>query len=128
MLSQSKRLLHISFFLLVASGVSFSQETTATFYGVVTDSTGAVVPSAKITFSHNETGTVVTKETDAAGEFQFDFLRVGAYTLSIQAQGFKRFESTGITLAASQRVRQSFVLEVGAVTETVQVTGQALQV
>src|SRR5262245_10105766 len=128
MLSRSKRLFQTSLFLLVAVGAAFSQETTATFYGVVPDSTGALGPSAKVTFTHTETGAVTTKETDAAGEFQFDFLRVGVYTLSIQAQGFKRFESSGITLAASQRVRQSFVLEVGAVTETVQVTGQSMQV
>jgi hypothetical protein len=91
---------------------------------VVTDSTGAVVPGAKITFSHNATGASTTKETDTAGEFQFDFLRVGVYTVSIQAQGFKRFETSGITLTASQRIRQTFALEVGAITETVQVMGQ----
>src|SRR6476620_8639012 len=128
MLAHPKRLVHVFVLLLVAAGVVLSQETTATFYGVVTDSTGAVVPGAKVTFSHNGTGAVVSTVTDPAGEFQFDFLRVGVYTLSIQAQGFKRFEASGITLAASQRVRQSFLLGVGAVTETVQVTGQSLQI
>src|SRR5262245_40541145 len=98
MLSRSKRLFQTSLVLLFVAVAAFSQETTATFYGVVTDSTGALVPKAKVTFTHTETGAVVTKETDSAGEFQFDFLRVGVYTLFIQAQGFKRFESSRIAL------------------------------
>jgi len=101
------------------------QVTTATFYGVITDSTGAIVPGAQVTFRHEATRAETTKTTDSSGEFQFDFLRVGTYTLTIQAQEFKRFESTGIELGASQRVRQNFTLEVGSVNETVEVTGQS---
>src|SRR5687767_2101282 len=109
--------------LFMSAGLA--QVTTATFFGIVTDPTGAVVPSAQVSFLHEETGSVATKVTDPAGEFQFDFLRVGRYTLTIQAPGFKRFESKGIELAASQRTRQSFTLEVGTVAETVEVSGQA---
>ena len=124
-MSQRNCFFQTAILIMVTAAAAVCQETTATFYGAVTDSTGAIVPGAKITFTHNATGATATKETDTAGEFQFDFLRVGVYTLSIQAQGFKRFESSGITLAASQRVRQTFVLELGAVTETVLVNGQA---
>jgi hypothetical protein len=111
--------------LLFASVPAVCQVTTATFYGVVADSTGAVIPGAQVTFHHEATGADITKTTDSTGEFQFDFLRVGSYTLTIQAQGFKRFESTGIELNASQRVRQNFALEVGTVTDTVEVSGQS---
>ena len=110
--------------LLVAC-VAMAQVTTATFFGSVTDPTGALIPGAEVRFTHLDTGTVTTKTTDSAGEFQFEFLRVGGYTLAIQAAGFKRYERSGIELAASQRVRQTFVLEVGAVSDTVEVTGQA---
>jgi hypothetical protein len=78
-----------------------------------------------VTFRHAATGATLSKLTDSTGEFQFDFLRVGSYTLIIQAQGFKRFESSGIELAASQLVRQNFTLEVGTVTDTVEVSGTA---
>ncbi len=71
---------------------------------------------------------MTTKTTGATGEFQFDFLRVGVYTLSIEMQGFKRFESSNLDLVAGQNVRQSFALEVGDVTETVQVESAAPQV
>ena len=58
-----------------------------------------------------------------SGEFVFDFLRVGVYTLRIEAQGFKRYQSRGMEFAAAQNVRQTFVLELGTVTETVEVAG-----
>lgn len=102
-----------------------AQVSTATFYGIVRDSTGAVVPRASVTITHEGTGTTVARSTDASGEFQFDFLRVGNYTLRIEAPGFKRYESTGMALAAAQNVRQAYTLEVGEVTETVTVEGEA---
>ena len=116
----------IGLFLLCASaGSALAQVTTATFYGIVTDPTGAVVPGAAVTLTHEGTSTAAARITDAAGEFGFDFLRVGAYTLQIEARGFKKFESKGIELAAGQAVRQTFALEVGAITETVSVAGVA---
>src|SRR5947208_1065503 len=115
--------LSVACLFLLGSAVAPGQVTTATFYGVVSDATGAVIPGAQVTFHHEATGANVSKVTDSTGEFQFDFLRVGTYKLSIQAQGFKRFESSGIELGASQLVRQNFTLEVGTVTDTVEVSG-----
>ena len=110
---------------LVSAGSGWSQVTTATFYGIVTDSSGAVVPGATVTLTHEGTATVNTKTTDAAGEFAFDFLRIGSYTLRIEGRGFKKLESKGIDLASAQVVRQTFALEVGSLTETVMVEGGA---
>ena len=97
---------------LLMTCLGLAQVTTATFFGIVHDPTGAVIPGAEVSFKHQDTGSVTTKTTDSAGEFQFDFLRVGSYTLTIQASGFKRYEGSGIELAASQRIRQSFALDV----------------
>jgi hypothetical protein len=109
---------------VVASGVPLSaQVTTATFYGILNDPTGAVIPGATITLRHEGTGTVTRKVSDAQGEFVFDFLRVGRYSLQIEAGGFKKYESSGIEFLAAQNIRQTYVLEVGAVTETVSVEG-----
>src|SRR5687768_15181024 len=96
-----------------------AQVSTATFYGIVLDPTGATVPSATVTLTHTGTGTSITRNTDPSGEVQFNFLRVGEYTLRIEAPGFKRYESRGIDLASAQNVRQTYTLDVGAVTETV---------
>jgi hypothetical protein len=101
------------------------QVTTATFYGIVHDPTGAVVPGATATLTHEGTSAATTKTADAAGEFAFDFLRVGTYALQIEARGFKLYRSTGIELAAGQSVRRTFSLEVGELTESVVVTGEA---
>jgi len=110
--------------ILFASAVG-AQQTTATFYAVVNDSTGASIPAAAVTLTHEGTGAAATKTTDTVGEAVFDFLRVGGYTLRIEAKGFKRLESKGIELTAAQNVRQNFVMEVGALTETVSVEGAA---
>ncbi|MBM3736250.1 MAG: TonB-dependent receptor [Acidobacteria bacterium] len=102
-----------------------AQVTTATFYCTVTDSSGAVVPGAPVTLVHEETGTVNTRTTNQSGEVTFDFVRVGTYTVRVEANGFKRFESTGLPLSSGQTVRQSYSLEVGALSETVTVESTA---
>ncbi len=110
-------------FLLVPAAAA--QVTTATFYGIANDPTGAVIPGATVTLTHEGTRATASRTTDARGEFAFDFLRVGSYLLRIEARGFRSYESKGIELAAGQTVRQTFVLQVGAVTESVMVEGSA---
>ena len=90
-------------FLLAAAALvctsGNAQVTAVTFYETITDSTGASVPGA-VTMVHDDTGTTASKLSDAAGEFGFDFLRVGAYTLRIEKIGFEKFEGKNIDLAA----------------------------
>ena len=119
--------LWVSLLILGLSAVH-AQVTTATFFGSVTDPTGAAISAATATLTHQETGAVLTRTAGADGQFSFDFLRVGHYTLSIQANGFKRYERPGIELTAGQSVRQIFPLEVGALTETVTVEASSAQV
>jgi Carboxypeptidase regulatory-like domain len=111
--------------LAVFAGAIWAQQTTATFYAVVTDSSGAMIPEASVTLTHEDTGAAVTKKTSALGEAVFDFLRVGSCTLRIEGKGFKRLESKGIELTAAQNVRQTFLMEVGAMTEVVSVVASA---
>jgi len=111
--------------ILVFSATIPAQQTTATFYAVVTDSTGGSVPEAAVTLTHEGTGSTTTRTTSTTGEAVLDFLRVGSYALRIEAKGFKRVESKGIELSAAQNVRQTFVLELGATTETINVEGAA---
>ena len=111
--------------LAVLVGAVMAQQTTATFYTVVTDSSGGIIPDATVTLTHEGTGAVLTRTTGSLGEAVFDFLRVGDYTLRIEAKGFKRLESKGIELTAAQNIRQTFVMEVGAMTEMVSVEGTA---
>ncbi|HKE21055.1 MAG TPA: TonB-dependent receptor [Bryobacteraceae bacterium] len=107
------------------AGQALAQVTTATFYGIVYDSTGAVVPGASVNLRNDETAAAYHKTSDAAGEFGFDFLPGGTYTLRIEGNGFKALETSGIVLTAGQQARQSYQLEIGVVSETVKVEGTA---
>jgi len=102
-----------------------AQLTTATLYGIVTDPTGGAIPGANFILVHEGIGSTTTKLTDADGEVAFDFLRVGLYRLEIEAKGFKKYQSSGIELAAAQSVRRTFVLQLGSLTETINVEGTA---
>ena len=97
----------------------------ATLYGVVQDSSGAILPGVTVTVTHQ--GTTLTRETvsDARGEFALPALPPGAYTIKIELSGFKTYENEGLTLSAGQTVRQTFALEVGALAETVTVAENA---
>src|SRR5262245_35208358 len=109
--------------LLLFQSVVFGQVTTASFYGTVTDPSGAVIPAASVTLTHEQTGAVRSTITDTAGDFVFDFLKVGLYTFRIEAQGFKRYQVSGMEFTSAQNLRQTFALQVGGVAETVEVTG-----
>ena len=101
------------------------QVITATLYGVVHDSTGGALPGVSVTAT--QVGTNLVRETvsDERGEFTLTALPAGQYALTIQLQGFKAYNSQGLTLGAGQSVRQTYVLDVGNVAETVTVAEEA---
>jgi len=107
--------------LFCCSGWLTAQVTTATFYATVTDSSGAVIPSAKVSVIHDGTGATSEKIADSQGEAVFTFLRIGTYTVRAEAKGFKRQEASGLELTAGQQVRNTISLEIGAATETIRV-------
>ena len=110
---------------VIFAATASAQVTTATYYGVVQDPSGAVIAGASVTLTQEETAAARTQETSATGEFGFDFLPVGPYTLRIEVEGFKAHAETGILLGAAQRLRRIFQLEIGSTTETVEVVGTA---
>src|SRR5204862_336581 len=111
--------------LFLAVPEAHGQVTTATLYGVVQDTSGAILPGVTVTVTHQ--GTNLTRETvsDERGEFALPALPAGPYAIKIELAGFKTFESRGLTLGAGQTVRQTYSLEVGAVAETVTVVESA---
>jgi outer membrane receptor protein involved in Fe transport len=111
---------------LVLSSVNLrAQVTTATLYGVVQDSSGAILPGVNVVVTHQ--GTNLTRETvsDARGEFALPALPAGPYAIKIELAGFKTYDSRGLTLSAGQTVRQTYSLEVGTLAETVTVAEAA---
>jgi hypothetical protein len=111
--------------LLLATAAVRAQVTTATIYGIVTDPSGATVPGATVTITNEATNAAQTARTNEEGEFTFNFLQVGRYTLSIAAGGFKEQTQQGVELSAGQRVRLNYNLEVGAVSDKVTVTAES---
>jgi len=102
-----------------------AQVTTATLYGVVRDTTGAVLPGASIAATHQGTNLPRDGVTDERGEFALPALPTGPYTLKIELPGFKTYNSAGLQLGAGQTVRQTFVLEVGQLAENITVAETA---
>ena len=111
--------------LVLSSGNPRAQVTTATLYGVVQDSSGAILPGVNVVITHQ--GTNLTRETvsDARGEFALPALPAGPYAIKIELAGFKTYDSRGLTLSAGQTVRQTYSLEVGTLAETVTVAEAA---
>jgi hypothetical protein len=96
--------------------------------GVVTDSTGGVVPGATVKATEALTGFVRTIMTGTDGQYVLPSLRPTQYEVTAEATGFRTFRRTGIELAVNQSLTLNITLEVGAVTETVNVAGAAVQV
>src|SRR5437764_2888972 len=94
--SNMKNALLISLLLRIVQAAVYAQVTTAKFYGTVTDPTGAVIPSASVTLTNEQTGATRSTITDGAGDFVLDFVKVGIYTFRIEAQGFKKQQVTGM--------------------------------
>ncbi|MBI1874158.1 MAG: TonB-dependent receptor [Acidobacteria bacterium] len=121
-------LVTFSFALTVIFAVApaWAQRTTATFAGIVVDTSGGALPGATIELVNEDTGIAEQPQvTGATGEFVFNYVPVGKYTLSIALPGFKTYKSTGVRLGAAQNVRQKYELEVGAIAENVTVSGVA---
>jgi hypothetical protein len=95
--------------------------------GVIRDSSGAAVPDAKISASNVETNVVFRTVSNDAGNFTIPALSVGTYRLAVEREGFKSFVRSDILVAAGSDLRVDATLEVGAVSESVQVSGAAEQ-
>ncbi len=98
-----------------------AQVDTATLVGTVRDSTGAVIPGATLTATAVETNISATTKTDTEGNYVVTPLKIGRYAVTAEAGGFKKQTRENITLNVQDRLRVDFDLQVGAVTETVNV-------
>jgi outer membrane receptor protein involved in Fe transport len=114
--------LAVGLILLTGSVHSSAQLSTATTFGSVTDSTGAVVPNATITLTQTQTNFTRVTKTNAQGEYRAEFLPVGPYTAKVTAAGFKETVQDGIVLTATQQATLNYSLDVGVESTVVEVT------
>ncbi len=92
--------------------------------GTVADPTGAIVPDATVTVTNTGTNEARTVNTDAAGRFSIVNLVPATYKVEVKKTGFKRFLGDQVTVEVGAVARIAAALEVGAVTETVEVSTQ----
>jgi len=107
-------------------GPVWAQSTyTAQLSGVITDSSGAVIPGAKVTLTDEATGVRMTFTTDARGIYVFTGVRPAMYTIRVEAPNMAAQQRKGVTLAVSQQATLDFTLSPGVISETITVTEQA---
>ena len=118
--------------LLVALGLLFcaphrtsAQAVMGTFTGSVTDQSGAVIPGATVTVTSEATGLTNPVKTNSSGLYTVPSLQPGFYTLKAEATGFKTLVNQHVELTVGYTQRVDFKLEVGQLTQTVTVEGQA---
>ena len=92
------RLLAAVSMLLTVSPV-FPQATTANVVGSVTDPSAGLVPSATVTIRNRHTGQARTTQTDAQGNYEFPFLQIGEYSITVEKAGFQKSEVAPFTLS-----------------------------
>jgi Carboxypeptidase regulatory-like domain/TonB-dependent Receptor Plug Domain len=113
-------------FLCMSSVYAYAQTITGSIAGRVLDQQGAAVANATVTASEPEKNiTQMTKSGDQ-GDFVFSALQPGNYTVSVESPGFKKLDRTGLALHANDKLALGDLnLQVGAVTETMEVSAQA---
>jgi hypothetical protein len=96
--------------------------------GQVTDASGAAIPGAQVTMTQSETQYTRTASTGTLGSYTLPNLPVGPYILTVSANGFKRFERKDIDLQVGNNVQINAKLDIGAVSESVEVSAGAAMV
>ena len=114
--------------LLLFAGLAVRAQQNSEIVGTVTDPTGAVVPGASLKLTQKETGFVYNVTSNATGGYVFAGLNVGTYDMRVTAKGFEAYLTNGISLNVSQTLAHDVKLTVGAETEEVTVSADALTV
>jgi hypothetical protein len=117
-------------FLLIAflTVSALAQTVTGTLSGTVTDSAGAVMPNIEVTARNNETGLTRKSTTNGEGYYSMPFLPLGAYNVTVDARGFTKITKTDVQIELNKNTVSNFRLEVSAVGDAVQVTGETPQI
>jgi len=119
-----KRLGRQTALVWLAAGLMRAQFESAEVLGTVRDHTGSVAKAA-VTLLNQDTGIQGKVSTDENGNYDFFNVKVGRYTVAVEATGFTKFTTTDVTVNVNARQRVDVELQVGAITETVEVNGVA---
>jgi hypothetical protein len=121
------KLLKTTLFLgcfLIATAL-YAQFENAEVLGTVRDPSGAAVPKATVTLTNQDTAIKVQTSTDDNGNYDFYNVKVGRYAIAVEHTGFSKFTTTDVAVNVGARQRVDVTMQVGAVTESVEVKGVA---
>jgi carboxypeptidase family protein len=119
------RLISTALLTLALTAATAIASPTGVIIGSIKDQSGAAISGAQITLVRTDTNTRLTAKTDANGAYQFPQLAPANYSLSVEAIGFKKVTVGTVVVQVDQITRVDLALEVGAVTELVEVQGAA---
>jgi len=108
--------------LFAVAGLVSAQTITASITGTVSDPTASIIPGGAVTATNTETNIRTTTTTNAEGIYTFPFLRVGNYTVTVEAKGFKKSVIGPFKVEANQVARIDAKLELGDAAQTIEVT------
>lgn len=115
--------LFASFF--IAAGTLVAQTVDTAIVGTITEATGGVIPGATVTIQEPSTGFFRTVTTGNEGNYELRYLVPGNYTVDVKASGFREERRTSIPVEIGQQARVDFMLQVGAVQQTLEVQSAA---
>src|SRR5574341_604117 len=113
--------LTVVFWISVACG----QSDRGTITGTVADQGGALVPNVPVVATNLATGITFRTETTDTGNYTISSVPAGTYSVTVEHQGFRKFEQTGIRVQVAQTIRVDVVLQVGSTTESSTVQADA---
>lgn len=110
--------------ILLLSSAALGQTPTATVRGAVTDSSGALIPNAALVLTNVDQNRPYRTNSNEGGEYVFVQIPPGSYRLTVEAQGFRKSEHKPFTLEVAQVLGLDIRLEVGSMSEVVEVTDE----
>ncbi|MGB7191730.1 MAG: TonB-dependent receptor, partial [Acidobacteriaceae bacterium] len=109
--------------LILITAAALGQANTGTISGTVSDPSAAAIPGAQITATNIDTGQSRETISNGSGYFTFALMQIGHYQVKIEAQGFKSITRNDLTLLAGKEISLPLKLQVGAVSQTVTISG-----
>src|SRR5215470_16870896 len=116
------RLMILAFLWLLTASAAWAQFETASVVGTIRDSSGAVVPGATVTLTGIETGVSASRTTNDSGLYEFVTVKAGLYVVTAEKEGFSSALVDNLQVQVGARQRVDLSLEVGRVSERIQVT------